>query len=71
MLALIALALVTAIGLRIATTRPRSADPETIRVDDIVRRRVVESIVGGAGVAVGLIGFAGYKMIPRKGAWRR
>lgn len=22
-------------------------------------------------IAVGLIGFAGYKMIPRKGAWRR
>ena len=41
------MALVVTVG------RPRNADPEIVRVDDVVRRRVAESIVAAVGVGVG------------------
>lgn len=53
LLALGAVGAAAAVALVVAVRRPRSADPEVVRVDDIVRRRVAESIVAAVGVGVG------------------
>lgn len=53
LLALGAVGAAAAVALVVAVRRPRSADPEVVRVDDIVRRRVTESIVAAVGVGVG------------------
>lgn len=53
LLALAAVLAAAAVALVVAVRRPRSADAEVVRVDDIVRRRVTESIVAAVGVGVG------------------
>lgn len=53
LLALAAVLAAAAVAVVVAVRRPRSADPEVVRVDDIVRRRVTESIVAAVGVGVG------------------
>lgn len=53
LVALIVVLLLAAVALVVTVGRPRNADPEIVRVDDVVRRRVAESIVAAAGVGVG------------------
>lgn len=54
LVAVAAVLMLAAVALVVAVGRPRGADPEVVRVDDVIRRRVAESIVAALGVGVGV-----------------
>lgn len=54
LVAVAAVLMLAAVALVVAVGRPRGADPEVVRVDDVIGRRVAESIVAALGVGVGV-----------------